>query len=81
MLPQRVGLRCRDWGMNDRLPNRMQLRELCADRTICWCPEYPPSSAKQQPGRQEKFQDLSFAGCQVFWEPHASHRTFPDLQP
>lgn len=62
----RVGLWCRDWGMKDRLPNRMQLREPCADRTICWCPEYQPSSAKRQPGRQEKFQDLSFAGVSGF---------------
>lgn len=77
MPPQRAGLRSGDWGMNDRLPNRMQLREPCADRTICWCPEYPPSSAKRQPGRQEKFQDLSFAGVSGFlgaarFPPHFS---------
>lgn len=33
-------------GMNGRLPNKMQLSGRLADRTICWCPEYPSSLSK-----------------------------------
>lgn len=77
MPPQRVGLWGCDWGMNDRLLNRMQLRELLADRTICWCPEYPPRLRKQQPGRQEEFQHLSSAWVSGFLEPAHFPLCFP----
>lgn len=66
MPPPRVGLWSCDWGMNDRLPNKMQLRERLADRTICWCPEYPPSLGEAAAGWQEKFQDLSPASVSGF---------------
>lgn len=64
--------------MDDRLPNRMQLREPQLTEQFAGAQNIRPASAKRQPGRQEKFQDLSFLlGCVRL----SGSRTLPDLQP